>query len=288
MDTNNVLASIFEEQRPHLTSLATRMLGSRAEADDAVQEAWIRFSRSDTDGVDNVTAWLTTVVSRICLTTLQSRRARESEPIDTGAVDTDVDESDPEHEALLADSVGLALMIVLDSLTPAERVAFVLHDMFAIPFDDIAPIVGRTTAATRQLASRARRRIHHADANHSVDRLQQSKLVDAFLAAARRGDFSALVELLDPDVVLRCDPAAVALGATEARGAHPVAAIAQHARGVLPALIDGAPAAVGLRRGAPRIALLFTFSSEGIATIDVVADSQHLDRFDLVVIGGDD
>jgi RNA polymerase sigma-70 factor (ECF subfamily) len=290
MDTNILLASTFEEHRPHLTALATRMLGSQAEADDAVQEAWIRFSRSDTEGVDNLTAWLTTVVSRVCLTTLQSRRARESDPIDTDVADTAVDEdkSDPEHEALLADSVGLALMIVLDSLTPAERVAFVLHDMFAIPFGDIAPIVGRTTAATRQLASRARRRIQHADADHSVDRLQQSKLVDAFLSAARRGDFSTLVELLDPDVVLRCDPAAVALGATEARGAHQVAAIAQHARGVLPALIDGAPAAVGLRRGAPRIALLFAFSSEGIMTIDVVADSQRLERFDLAVIGGDD
>ena len=215
MDESTWLTTTFEEQRPRLTALASRMLGSKTEADDAIQEAWIRFSRSDTSGVENLGAWLTTVVSRVCLNALQSRRTRSSDPLDAELADMASDETelDPEHEALLADSVGLALLIVLDSLTPTERVAFVLHDMFAVPFEEIAPIVGRNAAATRQLASRARRRVQHADADHGPDRLRQSRLVDAFLQAARRGDFAALVELLDPDVVLRSDAAAVAFGA---------------------------------------------------------------------------
>jgi len=264
------------------------MLGSKTEADDALQEAWIRFSRSDTSGVENLGAWLTTVVSRVCLNALQSRRTRSSDPLDNELADPAPDGpgSDPEHEALLADSVGLALLIVLDSLTPTERVAFVLHDMFAVPFEEIAPIVGRNAAATRQLASRARRRVQHADADRGPDRLRQSRLVDAFLQAARRGDFAALVELLDSDVVLRSDAAAVALGAAEeARGAETIASLARRARGVQPALIDGLPAVVGLRRGQPHIALLFTFSTDRIAAIEVVAEPERLATFDLVVLG---
>ena len=264
MDESTWLATTFEEQRPRLTALASRMLGSKTEADDAVQEAWIRFSRSDTSGVENLGAWLTTVVSRVCLNALQSRRTRSSDPLDADLADAAADETepDPEHEALLADSVGLALLIVLDSLTPTERVAFVLHDMFAVPFEEIAPIVGRNAAATRQLASRARRRVQHADVDHGPDRLRQSRLVDAFLAAARRGDFSALVELLDPDAVLRCDAAAVALGAPEeVRGAEAVAVDRKTRRAVRsPRSSTALPPRRGCPRGRLRIALLFTFS----------------------------
>ena len=287
MDESAWLATTFEQQRPRLTALASRMLGSKTEADDAVQEAWIRFSRSDRNSIENLGAWLTTVVSRVCLNALQSRRTRSSDPLDADFGDGVADESgsDPEHEALLADSVGLALLIVLDSLTPTERVAFVLHDMFAVPFEEIAPIVGRNATATRQLASRARRRVQHADSDHEPDRLRQSRLVDAFLQAARRGDFVALVELLDPDVVLRSDLTAVALGAAEeARGAETVASLARRARGVQPALINGAPAAVGLRRGQPRIAMLFTFSTDRIAAIEIVAEPERLGTLDLVVV----
>jgi RNA polymerase sigma factor (sigma-70 family) len=286
MDESTFLTTTFEEQRPRLTAVAARMLGSKTEADDAIQEAWIRFSRSDTTGVENLGAWLTTVVSRVCLNALQSRKTRSSDPLDTELATRVEDETEhnPEHEALLADSVGLALLIVLDNLTPTERVAFVLHDMFAVPFEEIAPIVGRNAAATRQLASRARRRVQHADTDHGPDRLRQSRLVDAFLQAARRGDFAALVELLDPDVVLRSDAAAVAFGAVEeARGAETIASLARQARGVQPALIDGAPAAVGLRGGRPRIALLFTFSTERITAIEVVADPERLATLDLVI-----
>jgi RNA polymerase sigma factor (sigma-70 family) len=284
MDESTGLAAKFEEHRPRLAALASRMLGSKTEADDALQEAWIRFNRADTSDVENLAAWLTTVVSRLCLNILQSRRTRSSEPLDADFADTALEETeaDPEREALLADSVGLALLIVLDSLTPTERVAFVLHDMFAVPFEEIAPIVGRNAAATRQLASRARLRIQHADADHPADRLRQSRLVDAFIAAARRGDFAALVELLDPDVVLRCDAAAVALGAREARGAEQVAALARRARGVQPALIDGAPAAIGVRGGKTRIALLFTFSTDTITAIEIVAELERLATLDLV------
>lgn len=288
MDKSTWLAETFEQHRPRLTAVASRMLGSEAEADDAVQEAWIRFSRADTSNVENLGAWLTTVVSRVCLSALQSRRTRPSDPLDAALADTvpDETESDPEHEALLADSVGLALLIVLDTLTPTERVAFVLHDMFAVPFEEIAPIVGRNATATRQLASRARRRVQHTDIEHGPDRLRQSRLVDAFLAAARRGDFAALVELLDPDAALRCDPAVVAIGGPEeAHGAETVAAYLRQARGAQPALVNGAPAAVGLRGGQAGIALLFTFSGDKIAEIEAVAEPERLATLDLVVVG---
>lgn len=288
MDKSKWLSESFEQHRPRLTAVASRMLGSKAEADDAVQEAWIRFSRADTRGVENLGAWLTTVVSRVCLSALQSRRTRPSDPLDADLAETvpGEAESDPEHEALLADSVGLALLIILDTLTPTERVAFVLHDMFAVPFEAIAPIVGRNATATRQLASRARRRVQHSDIEHGEDRLRQSRLVDAFLAAARRGDLVALVEVLDPDAVLRCDPAVVAIGGPEeARGAETVAAYLRQARGAQPALINGAPAAVALRAGQLWIALLVTFSRDKIAEIEVVAEAEHLATLDLVVVG---
>jgi RNA polymerase sigma factor (sigma-70 family) len=286
MDETTWLTTTFEEQRPRLTAVASRMLGSKTEADDALQEAWIRFSRSDTSGVENIGAWLTTVVSRVCLNALQSRKTRASDPLDAELATRVEDETErnPEHEALLADSVGLALLIVLDNLTPTERVAFVLHDMFAVPFEEIAPILGRNAAATRQLASRARRRVQHADTDQGPDRLRQSRLVDAFLQAARRGDLAALVELLDPDVVLHSDAAAVAFGAVEeARGAETIASLARQARGVQPALVDGAPAAVGLRGGRPRVVLLFTFGVDKITAIEVVAEPERLATLDLVV-----
>src|SRR3954465_1166230 len=203
------LAQRFEEQRARLTAVAYRMLGSTAEADDAVQETWLRLNRSDAEAIDNLAGWLTTVTSRVCLNMLQSRRAHPEVPLEVQP--ETAAGPDPEAELLLADSIGLALLIVLDALTPAERVAFVLHDMFAVPFDDIAPILGRSSDAARQLASRARRRVRQ-DAGRDAGHVEQARLVDAFLAAARDADFSALLGLLDPDVVLHADAAAVALG----------------------------------------------------------------------------
>jgi RNA polymerase sigma-70 factor (ECF subfamily) len=288
MDESTWLATHFEEHRPRLTALASRMLGSRTEADDAIQEAWIRFSRSDTSAVENLGAWLTTVVSRVCLTLLQSRRTRSNVPLDADIADEFYEEGglDPESEALVADSVGLALLIVLDTLTPTERVAFVLHDMFAVPFEDIAPIVGRNATAARQLASRARRRVQHTDAGHGPDRLRQARLVDAFLAAARRGDFSALVELLDPEAVLRADAAAVAMGGPGAAlGAEAVAAFSMRARRAQAVLVDGVPAAAWMPRGQLRVVLLFTFVADRIATIEAVAEPARLATLDLVATG---
>jgi RNA polymerase sigma factor (sigma-70 family) len=199
----------FERYRPHLQAVAYRMLGSVTEADDALQEAWLRLSRADTDNVDNMGGWLTTVVGRVCLDMLRSRRSRQEDYVGSWLPEPIVsldDETDPEHEAILADSVGLALLVVLETLTPAERLAFVLHDMFAVPFDEIAPIVGRSPAAARQLASRGRGRVQGADPNPDTDVRGQREIVDAFLAAARGGDFDALLAVLDPDVVFRADP----------------------------------------------------------------------------------
>ena len=234
MDEHDWLAERFEANRTHLRAVAYRMLGSLSEADDAVQEAWLRLSRSDTSGVENLGGWLTTVVARVCLDMLRSRKSRREEPLGAHVPEPIVsreDGIDPEHEALLADSVGLALLVVLETLAPAERLAFVLHDMFAVPFDEIAPIVGRSPAAARQLASRARRRVQGAATAPDADLTRQREVVDAFLAASRGGDFDALLAVLDPDVVLRADRAAVQAGASrEVRGA---AAVAEHAsRGV--------------------------------------------------------
>jgi RNA polymerase sigma factor (sigma-70 family) len=283
------LAERFEAHRGRLRAVAYRILGSPTDADDAVQEAWLRFSRSDTSAVDNLGSWLTTVVSRVCLNMLQSRRSRPqpaaAEPLPEPVADPA--ESDPERQALLADSIGLALLVVLDTLTPAERVAFVLHDVFAVPFDQIAPIVDRSTPATRQLASRARARVQRQDATHQADRLRRSALVDAFLTAARSGDFDALLTLLAPDVVLRADEQAVKLGAArETRGAAPVAAFLQRAHGVRGALLDGAAAAVWMPGGRPRVVLSFTTGGDRITAVDLIADPDRLAELDLVVPEG--
>src|SRR5437588_7467652 len=249
MNENEWLAEQFEAYRSHLRAVAYRMLGSVAEADDAVQESWLRLSRSDTSGVKNLGGWLTTVVARVCLDMLRSRESRREESLDEQVPDPIVsreDGIDPEYEALLADSVGLALLVVLDTLNPPERLAFVLHDLFAVPFDEIAPIVGRSPTATRQLASRARRRVQAAATDSDVDLTRQREVVDAFLAASRGGDFDALLAVLDPDVVLRADRAAVHTGAKrEVRGAPAVAeTFSGRARGAKPALVDGAVGAV--------------------------------------------
>src|SRR5919197_5387468 len=217
MHEHDWLAERFEEHRSHLKAVAYRMLGSLGEADDALQEAWLRLSRSDTSGVENLGGWLTTIVSRVCLNMLRSRRLRREEALEVHVPDPVVsreDETDPEREALLADSVGLALHVVLETLAPAERVAFVLHDLFGVPFDEVAPIVGRSPTAARQLASRARRRVQGAPTTPEADLARKRAVVDAFLAASRGGDFQALLALLDPDVVLRADGAAVQAGAS--------------------------------------------------------------------------
>jgi RNA polymerase sigma factor (sigma-70 family) len=285
MHDTDWLAQRFEERRPRLTALAYRMLGSAGEADDAVQEAWLRLSRSDADSIENLGSWLTTVTSRVCLNILQARRSRPEVPLDPDAPEPAADpESDPESEALLADSIGLALLVVLDTLSPAERVAFVLHDMFGLPFDEIAPIVGRNAPATRQLASRARRRVQREDAGPEADRLRHAKLVDAFLAAARAGEFEGLLALLDPEVVLTADQTAADMGtAQEMRGVAEVAAFSRRARGATPALLDGAAAAVWIVGGQPRVVYRFTTSGDKITGIDLIADRARLRELDLVI-----
>jgi RNA polymerase sigma factor (sigma-70 family) len=281
------LADRFEAQRPRLRALAYRMLGSPSEAEDAVQETWIRLGRTDADAIEHFQSWLTTVLSRVCLNMLQARRARPEVPLDPAAPEPAAG-PDPEHEALLADSLGIALLIVLETLSPAERVAFVLHDMFGVPFDDIAPILGRNGAATRQLASRARRRVQRQDAGSEGDRLRQAQLVDAFLAAARDGEFERLLALLDPDVVLVADETAAGIGvARELHGVEAVGAFARNARGATPALLGGAPALVWLVGGRPRVVYAFTVGDEQITGIELIADSKRLDDLDLVVLGVD-
>ena len=285
-DERDLLAERFEEHRTRLKAIAYRILGSSSDADDAVQEAWIRLSRSDAGEVDNLGAWLTTVISRVCLNTLQARRSRPQPSADRDLPEPIAErgEADPEHEALLADSIGLALLVVLDTLTPPERVAFVLHDVFAIPYDQIAPIVDRSTPATRQLASRARARVRREDTTPGADRLRQAALVDAFLAAARRGDFDALLAVLDPEVVLRADAHAVELGAAaESRGADQVATFSRYARGAKRALLDGAAAAVWMPGGELRVVWAFTVGGGRIAAIDLIADPERLRVLDLVI-----
>jgi RNA polymerase sigma-70 factor (ECF subfamily) len=277
MHQDDRLAQRFEEHRPRLAAVALRMLGSASEADDAVQEAWIRLSRSDADAIENLGGWLTTVLSHVCLNVLQARRSRQEVPLGPEVPEPVASRSasaDPEHEALLADSVGLALLVVLDTLAPAERVAFVLHDMFEVPFEEIAPIVQRSEPATRKLASRARRRVQRDDdAEPATNRVRQAKLVDAFLAAARGGDFQRLLALLDPEVVLRADAAAVQLGAApETRGATAVAEWCRRARGAVPALIDGSPEAVWLPAGRPPVVYRFTVADDRITAIELIAD----------------
>jgi RNA polymerase sigma factor (sigma-70 family) len=265
------------------------MLGSVNEADDAVQEAWLRLNRVDADDIDNLGGWLTTVVARVCLDMLRSRTSRREELAGAHPPEPEASPAagtDPEHEAVLADSMGLALLVVLDTLTPAERLAFVLHDLFAMPFDEIAPIVGRSPAAARQLASRARRRVQGATADPDADRTRQREVVDAFLAASRSGDLAALLAVLDPDVVARADHAAVASGAAaEVLGAAAVAeTFAGRARAAQPALVDGDVGLVWAQGGRPRVAFALTIVGGLIVDIELIADAEHLEQLELVLL----
>ncbi len=292
-DEHEWLARRFEEHRAHLRAVAYRMLGSVSEAEDAVQEAWLRLSRADRSDVENLGGWLTTVVARVSLNMLRSRRSRREQPLGPRVPDPIVesaDGTDPEHEALLADSVGLALLVVLETLTPAERLAFVLHDMFAMPFEQIAPLVDRSPAAARQLASRARRRVSGTAPVPDAGLAAQRQVVDAYMAAAREGDFDALVAVLDPDVVLRADAGALGAGTTqEVRGAAAVASRALAFRRLdltaRHALVNGAAGVVSTREdGSPFSVLGFTVRAGRIAEIDILADPERLSRLDLTVL----
>ena len=292
MDERKWLAERFEQNRGHLRGVAYRMLGSLSEADDAVQEAWLRLGRSDASGIENLGAWLTTVVGHVCLDMLRSRTSRREESLTERVPEPAArpeKRTDPEQEALLADSVGLALLVVLEKLTPAERLAFVLHDMFAVPFEEVASIVGRSPEATRQLASRARRRVQGADPTSSADLSRQRETVDAFLAALRAGDFEGLVAVLDPELVVRVDAASAASGvATEVRGARNWAKSAmtysRGARSARPALVDGEVGVVVAPRGRLFRVLRLTISHGKIARIDVMGDPERLRTLDLAVL----
>ena len=286
MDDRDFLAERFQEHRPRLRAVAYRMLGSTSEADDAVQEAWIRLSRSNAAEIDNLEAWLVTVVGRVALNMLRSRKRRREEPLDAHLPDPIVDRADgvdPEHEALLADSVGLALVVVLETLTPAERLAYVLHDMFSVPFDEIGGILDRSPEAARQLASRGRRRIRGADTTPDADAAAQQEVVEAFLAAARDGDFDALVAMLDPDVVRREDTGSGTI--VKVRGAENVArkamAFAQLGLVVRPVLVNGAPGWVSIRDGEVYALAALTLQNGRITTMDVLRDPARLARLDL-------
>ena len=290
--TQEVLAARFETDRTRLRGVAYRMLGSLAEAEDAVQEAWLRLARTDTSEVENLSGWLTTVVARVCLDQLRSRKARREDPsgmqppeeqrIEAAAMATAAG-PDPEEAALLADTVGVALLVVLDTLTPAERLAFVLHDLFGVSFDEIAPIVDRTPAASRQLASRARRRVQGRSASVEADRARQREVLDAFLAASRDGEFEALLAVLDPDVVFRGDDAAVRIGsAPEVRGARLVAdAFLGRAQVAEAALLDGELGVLVAPHGEIVVVLRVTFRDGRISEIDAVADHATIDAMEL-------
>ncbi len=290
MEERDWLAERFEEHRTRLRAVAYRMLGSLSEADDAVQEAWLRLSRTDADEVENLGGWLTTVVARISLNMLRSRKSRREEPLAGRLPDPLIDRADgidPEHEALLADSVGLALLVVLETLSPPERLAFVLHDIFAVPFDEIAPIVDRSAEAARQLASRARRRVRAERTVPDADLETQREVIDAFLAAARDGDFDRLVAVLDPEVVLRQDFGPVG-GSREVRGAAAVAGqalgYAQIGLDVRPALINGVAGAVAFRNGQPFSIGAVTVRNGKIVELDFLADQQRLRELDLTIL----
>jgi RNA polymerase sigma-70 factor (ECF subfamily) len=291
MDQHALLAEQFETHRSHLRQVAYRMLGSLPEAEDAVQEAWIRTSRADTSEVENLGGWLTTVVARVCLNMLQARRTRREDPVGTQPPDAPASGRlglDPQEEVLLADAVGPALLVVLDTLSPTERLAFVLHDVFAVPFDEIAGIVGRSPAAARQLASRARRRVQGTSVDEAGgDRGRQREVVDAFLAASRHGEFDRLLALLDPAVVLRADPVVVRAGASaEVHGAQAVAeTFAGRAKAARPALIDGEPGAVWSMGGTPRVVFAFTIDGDRIVAIDMLGDPDRLAGLDLEMLG---
>jgi RNA polymerase sigma factor (sigma-70 family) len=292
------LAGQFEDHRAHLRAVAYRMLGSPAEADDAVQEAWLRLSRADTSDVANLGGWLTTVVARVCLDMLRSRTSRREVPLGARPGEPDGQENpaaaapagtDPEQEAVLADSVGLALLVVLETLAPAERVAFVLHDMFAVPYDEIGAMLDRSPSATKQLASRARRRVQGTATVPDTDLFRQREAVGAFFAASRNGDFEALLAMLDPDVVVRPDRAASKAGSLhEVRGAEAVAATfaRRRATGARLALVDGIPAAVWAPGGTTRVVFRFTFVAGKITAIDTLADPEVVGRLDVAILSG--
>jgi RNA polymerase sigma-70 factor (ECF subfamily) len=291
MAENDWLAQQFEENRGHLRGVAYRMLGSLSEADDAVQEAWLKLSRSDTSGVENLGGWLTTVVARVCLDMLRARKSRREDAFDAGGpepVAHGARGSNPEREALLADSVGLALLVVLETLEPAERLALVLHDMFAVPFEEIASILGRTPAAARQLASRARRRVQGASASPGADRARQRDVVDAFLAALRGGDFDGLIAVLDPDVLVRADASVTRGSASEVRGAEAWArgaiAAARGAQFARPALVNGTVGVVVAPRGRLFRVLSFTFTGGKISQVEVIGDPARLRQLELAVL----
>jgi len=291
MDERGWMAQRFEEHRTGLRAVAYRMLGSLSEADDAVQEAWLRLNRADTGDVENLRAWLTTVVARVSLNMLRARNTRREEPLGVNMPEPIVDRADgvdPEHEALLADSVGMAMLVVLETLSPPERLAFVLHDMFAVPFDEIAPIVDRSPEAARQLASRARRRVQGERAVPDADLSAQREVLDAFLAASRDGDFDALVAVLDPDVVLRADVGPLAGGTRVVRGAETVAgqALGYARLGLVgrPALINGAVGIVSTRDGEPFSVGGVTVRDRKIVAIDILADPERLRRLDLTIL----
>jgi RNA polymerase sigma factor (sigma-70 family) len=289
MDDRDWLASRFEANRPHLRAVAYRMLGSYAEADDAVQETWLRLDRAEPDRVENLKGWLTTIVGRVCLDRLRWRRARREEPVDerrAETISTPDEEVDPEQHALLAETVGSALLVVLDSLSPTERVVFVLRDVFAVPFAEIVPIVNRSPDAVRQLASRARRRLQGGSAAGVTDVARQREVIDAFLAASREGDFDALLTLLDPDVIFRADDIAVRLGApTETHGAEAVArATVGRTWGAQPGLIDGAVGLVWPPGGRTKIAFCFAIIGGRIAAINMIADPERVGEFDITPV----
>jgi RNA polymerase sigma factor (sigma-70 family) len=292
MGDHDRLAERFQAHRSHLRAVAYRMLGSLSDADDAVQEAWLRLSRADTSGVENLAGWLTRVVARVCLDMLRTRRSRREEPLGLQRPAAIVDgrgRRDPEQEALLAEEVGLALLVVLDRLAPAERVAFVLHDLFAVPFEGIAPIVERSPTATKKLASRARHRVHGNARSPDIDRARQRQVVDAFLAATRGGDIEALLAVLDPEVVRRADRAALRAGAaTELRGAQAVseetASNTRVARFAAPAMVNGRVGLVVAPRGRLLLAIGLTVKDDKITKIDVIADPLRLRQLDLAVL----
>lgn len=291
MDNTQWLADSFEANRDHLEAVAYRMLGSLAEASDAVQEAWLRLSRSDTERIENLGGWLTTVVARICLDMLRSRSAERAEPMDTDHLERIPGRertAEPEQETALADSVGLALLVVLDTLSPAERLAFVLHDLFGMPFDEIAPVIERSEVATRKLASRARRRVRGARSVKNPDLAGQHRVADAFLAASREGSFEALLEVLDPNIVFRADLSAISAGASEEmRGADAVARFfSGRAVGARAMLIDGAVGVVVPRRNRLYLALMLTIIDGKIVGIEAVADPERLRRMQLGVLEG--
>ncbi|MGV9265547.1 sigma-70 family RNA polymerase sigma factor [Kitasatospora sp. NPDC003701] len=301
MSGNEILARRFEEHRPQLRAVAYRMLGSLSEAEDAVQETWLKLDRSDIGAVQNLGAWLTTVTGRVCLDLLRSRTARREDPLHgqdgqeglvrlPDPVVAAFGAADPEQEVLTADSVGIALMVVLDELAPAERLAFVLHDLFSVPFDEIAPILGRTSAATRQLASRARRRVQGAAPAQDADLTLRREVVEAFLGAARGGDLDALLALLDPDVVARSDGGALRPGLLR-RGAADVAsqaiAFARFAQDGRPVLVNGAPGVLSLADGKPLSLMAFTIRGGRITALDILTDPDRLARLGLGALLGD-